>query len=92
MQAHLGHGRGLPNGLDIIVDNTNLHAWEISPYFLAAQAHEAQVSILRVVPKSFEDAYKRNVHNVPFTTFCRMVDSFLKRDVLPWWEVSEVRE
>lgn len=73
----------------IIVDNTNLSAWEIAPYYLAAAAMEFQVKVRRVMCDP-EAAWKRQTHGVPFATFCQMVASFRRRDLMPWWESEEV--
>lgn len=75
----------------IIVDNTNTTAVEIAPYYLTAQADElTEIRVLRLIPDDFEAAYKRNTHKVPFKTFCVMTANFLKRDVMPWWEVQDI--
>lgn len=48
----------------IIVDNTNLTAWEIAPYYRLAEMHQHAVRIVRVYC-DFEKAVRRGVHNVP---------------------------
>lgn len=77
-------------GKDVIVDNTCTTAVEIAPYVLAAQSQEIEVKVRRIVPSDYEACYRRNVHKVPFKTFCMMVAAFVKRDVMPWWDVEEV--
>jgi hypothetical protein len=72
----------------IIVDNTNLNAWEIAPYYLAGEAHGHHVEVRRIHCDPAL-AFKRQQHNVPFDAFCIMVANFKKRDVLPWWNVYE---
>lgn len=76
----------------LIVDNTNLSAWEISPYYLAAQSYGLPVRVNRfTVPEGEEiSTFNRQVHNVPFPTWGRMLTQFEKRDVLPWWEVTDL--
>lgn len=76
----------------LIVDNTNLSAWEISPYYLAAQAYGFPVRVNRfLVPEGEEVAtFNRQVHNVHFQAWGRMLSQFEKRDVLPWWEVQDL--
>lgn len=73
----------------LVVDNTNTTAWEISPYYLAAQAFGAEVRVVRVKCDS-EQAFKRQRHEVPFQTFCFLAAAFGKRDVMPWWTVDEI--
>lgn len=72
----------------IVVDNTNLNVWEISPYMLAAAAYGVEAKVVRI-SCGFEEAFKRQIHDVPRVTLARMHVQFLKRDVLPWWKVSD---
>lgn len=72
----------------VIVDNTNTTAVEIAPYYLAAQAEGAEIVILRFECIDYEEAFRQNIHKVPFKTFCIMTANFLKRDVMPWWNVE----
>lgn len=74
----------------VVVDNTNLTAWQISPYVLAAEAHGCQVEIVRVSCDP-EKAAQRNIHGVPRAAYYRLQQEFEKRDLLPWWKVTEVR-
>lgn len=73
----------------VIVDNTNLQAWEIAPYYLMAEAFNHKVSICRILCDP-EVAFKCQTHNVPFDKYCQMVVNFKRRDVMPWWTVYEV--
>lgn len=59
---------------DVIVDNTNITAIEMAPYYLAARAYARTVSIIRfeIDPKI---AHKRCVHGVPLATIQRMHES-----------------
>jgi predicted kinase len=72
----------------IVVDNTNLSAHEISPYWAVGDVYGFTVTIIRVRCDP-EVAFKRQTHGVPRATFDRMVANFNKRDVLPWWNVIE---
>ena len=71
----------------IIVDNTNLHASEISPYYLAAESYGYEVEVLRIDCDP-DSAFKRQQHEVPSHAFDYMVRDFNRRDVLPWWNVQ----
>lgn len=73
----------------LVVDNTNLNAWEISPYVLAAEARGLPVAIIRVACAPTL-AFERQRHGVSAEAHARMAQAFAKRDVLPWWNVIEV--
>lgn len=49
----------------ILVDNTNLSKWEISPYVLGAEAHGYNVRIIRLVCDP-DVAFARQRHGVPY--------------------------
>lgn len=76
-------------GWDIVVDNTNLSAWEISPYSLLAQSLDTPFEIHRVECDP-EVAFARQTHGVPRNSFDRMVQQFNKRDYLPWWRICGI--
>ncbi len=69
----------------IIVDNTNLTAWEISPYKTFAEVHDYDFSINEVKAKP-EDAFKRQEHGVPDFAHQRMAEGFEKESIPPWWK------
>lgn len=87
----------------VIVDNTNLTEWQISPYVLAAQAHgfglpdpyasgdmnAHEVTIVRVNCEP-DVALKRQIHGVPEKNLLAMLDDYNACKVLPWWSVYEV--
>lgn len=64
----------------VIVDNTNISAWEISPYYRLAEMFEYKVTIVQVVCP-FEVAIKRQTHRVPdekiFAMYTRMMSEIL---------------
>jgi len=68
---------------NIVVDNTNIHAAEIAPYYLAAQAFGATVEIIRV-EAPVELCIKRNVHDVPKEAIVRMNATFSEMKGHPW--------
>lgn len=73
----------------VVVDNTNLSAMEIAPYYLAAQAFSYEPVVQRILcPPHI--AWERQSHGVPQARFQAMVDQFNKRDVAPWWRVEEI--
>lgn len=83
--------RRLDGPTTLIVDNTNISAWQIAPYYLGAQSHGMgiAVEVMRVLCPP-EVARARQTHDVPLAGHKRMSADFAKRDVLPWWKVSEV--
>ncbi len=76
-----------PNHAVIVVDNTNLAAWEISPYYRLAQAKGYDVMIVRVECDPAV-AWRRNVHKVPAETIYRMYRTLIT-EILPshWKEM-----
>lgn len=72
----------------IIVDNTNTQRFEISPYYLAAEAfgYEVQIVAFNV---SVEESLARNIHNVPEKTIIAMRGHW--EDALPWWNETWAR-
>jgi tRNA uridine 5-carbamoylmethylation protein Kti12 len=88
----LAHGQcfrkfieALQKGVDaVIVDNTNLSAWEISPYQLGAEAfgYDFKIKEIKADP---EEAYQRQSHGVPQPAFEAMQGRFEKEWIPPWW-------
>jgi len=68
----------------LIVDNTNIHAWEISPYVLAANAHDVPYQIMNVYCE-FDIAMKRQTHGVAADTMRRMFSEFMAERLPPFW-------
>jgi NEDD4-binding protein 2 len=69
----------------IIVDNTNLNAWEVSPYKTYAEAHDYTFGINEVVTNQAE-AFKRQQHGVPEGAHARIAENFDNSDIPPWWD------
>ncbi len=68
---------------EIIVDNTNLSAWEIAPYYRVAEALGHEVEIVHCVC-SPSTSLARNTHSVPEGTILKMA---ARIDTLPpWWQ------
>ena len=87
--ACFAHFLMMINSQDVVVDNTNLHAWEISPYMLGAAAFGVPAKIVRVNCNLYT-AMARQIHDVPSETVRQMHVKFLLRDVLPFWDIEEV--
>jgi predicted kinase len=69
----------------LLVDNTNLSAWEIAPYYRLAEVFGFEVSIL-TVHCSWEVAKARRIHPVPEQTFLGMCTRLLAETLPPWWK------
>lgn len=65
----------------VIVDNTNIHTWEIAPYYRLAEYYGATVKIV-TMRTCLEDCLKRQTHGVPEVTM-GMMHANLSREVLP---------
>ncbi len=71
----------------VIVDNTNLSAWEIAPYYRLAESFACDVEIVHHVC-SVATSIARNTHSVPVATIEKMA---ARVDVLPlWWKQSVI--
>lgn len=77
----------------VVVDNTNLTAWEISPYRLAAQAARgggcSVIDIVRVACDA-EVAFARQTHGVPAHVFEMMVAQFRDEKLPGFWSVLNI--
>lgn len=60
--------------LNIIVDNTNIHAWEIAPYYRIAEIYDIPVEIVRCECDVWK-AISRQRHNVPVETIICIMTS-----------------
>lgn len=78
-----------PDDAIICVDNTNISAWEISPYLMVAVSHGFEVEIVEIHCDP-EVAFKRQTHGVPKKSFDSMVHRFQNRHLPPWWKVAKV--
>jgi predicted kinase len=74
---------------DVVVDNTNISAWEISPYILAANAYNYQPTILEFECDE-ETALKRNIHGVTEDTIRGMAMRMEAERLPPFWKWTGV--
>lgn len=67
-----------------VIDNTNIHTWEIAPYVLATNAYGLRHEIVTLYcdPKI---AAARNVHGVPTTTVFQKHQELLQEKLPPHW-------
>lgn len=69
----------------IVVDNTNLTAWEIAPYYRLAQVYKQPVEIVRI-HCTYEESVKYNQHQVPPEQLWKMYQTLLNEKLPPWWK------
>ncbi len=73
----------------IIVDNTGIRAWEISPYYNLAEAYGHNVTIVHISCDT-ETAHSRNIHGVPLERVEKMSDGLSSEELPKFWEVEMV--
>ena len=68
----------------LVVNNTNIRAYEIAPYVQAANAYELTHEIITLVcdPKV---ACERNIHKVPANVIFSMYQGLLEERLPPFW-------
>jgi tRNA uridine 5-carbamoylmethylation protein Kti12 len=71
---------GVPN---VIVDNTNIHNYEIAPYYLVGEAFGYKVEIVRV-HRGLDVCIEQNTHDVPSEVVTRMSETFNATKPHPW--------
>ena len=82
--------QAIQNKIDlIIVDNTNLSAWELSPYKAYAEDQDYDFAINEI--KADPDlAFKRQEHGVPLAAHQRMTQSLEQEFIPPWWAKENI--
>jgi len=61
----------------VIVDNTNIEAWEMKPYVGMAQQYGYQIRIVPVeVKNTAQELAQRNKHGVPADAIQKMLDKY----------------
>jgi len=73
----------------IVVDNTNIHAWEIGPYMLAASMYGIVPTIIQVHCGT-NLALKRQLHDVPLKVINRMYTVMVTESLPPFWKMEEI--
>jgi predicted kinase len=71
----------------IVVDNTNLTAIEIAPYYSLAKAYGAEVKLVTLFV-SIEVCFNRNKHGVPLETCQRMAEALKAREIPCYWDLE----
>lgn len=75
----------------IIVDNTGIRAWEISPYYNLAEAYGHDVRIIHIKCDA-ETAHSRNIHGVPLERVEKMDDDLSCEKLPAFWTVETVEQ
>jgi len=89
-QAHAACLRSFVDALaegvkTVVVDNTNIHLWELGGYLKIAKLAKYEVEIVQFVPTTIEDiktCLKRNTHGVPFEIVAKMCVEFEKSEAI----------
>lgn len=83
LQIVRSHPKELLDFDEIVVDNTNTEAWQISPYLALAQAFGFEVRIVEMIP-GLPWCAGHNSHEVPFQTLLQM-DEQMKQPLPGHW-------
>jgi hypothetical protein len=71
----------------IVVDNTNLSAYEIAPYILGANAFDLAPEIITMDCRNSAEWFaKRNTHNVPVEAIRKQLERLAKRVLPSYWK------
>lgn len=76
---------------ELLVDNTNTRAWEISPYIQLANSYEAEVEVVAFVLRRLNAAElaRRNAHGVPLWTILSQNNRL--EDLLKNWPFRAIK-
>ncbi|MCD4847406.1 MAG: ATP-binding protein [Candidatus Aegiribacteria sp.] len=75
--------------LFVVVDNTAIRAWEISPYYNLAKAYGHDVRVVHIKCDS-DLAYSRNIHGVPLEKVEKMDEGLISEALPSFWNVEVV--
>ena len=77
--------------LVIVVDNTAIRAWEISPYYNLAKAYGHDVKVVSIKCDS-DLAHSRNIHGVPLERVEKMDEGLIGETLPSFWNVEVVEQ
>ncbi len=72
-----------------VLDNTNLRARDLRYYVEMAEQYGAEIEIRTILADS-EECFRRQTHNVPASTFTKLIERF-SNPLPPEWQKYEVR-
>lgn len=75
----------------LVVDNTNICAWEIAPYYSLATAYGVRVRIVRLLAEAPE-AHARNIHGVQREKVEKMAQRLSGSDLPSFWNLTEISD
>lgn len=90
LEEHADTPREGADQVTIWVDNTNIQAWEIAPYYQLAAMQHANVEIIEVWPPDLQTCVVRNVHDVPVAVVARQYHRMQARSLPSFWKVEAV--
>jgi len=78
--------------LPIIIDNTNLEAWEIAPYIAYANMKKVPYTIVEIVvyEQDLARIADRNQHSVPYVSIQKQYEKYMKSNLPPFWNVKPI--
>lgn len=71
----------------IVVDNTGIKAWEISPYYNLARAYGHEVRIIHL-ECDCDTAHGRNIHGVPLERVEQMGERLAREELPVFWNIE----
>lgn len=78
--------------LPVVVDNTNLEAWEIAPYIAYANMKKVPYTIIEIVvyEQDLARIADRNQHGVPYAGIQKQYEKYMKSNLPPFWNVKPI--
>jgi NEDD4-binding protein 2 len=74
-----------PFNYDLVIDNTNIRAYEMAPYIQAANAYGLEHEIITIWAEP-DGCYRRTIHGVPFDKILSMYQAMLTEQLPPFWK------
>lgn len=75
----------------LVVDNTNISAWEIAPYYSLASAWGIPVRIVRLIADE-NIAHSRNIHGVEREKVAKMNEKLCRSSLPGFWKITEIED
>lgn len=73
----------------VVVNNTNISLWEISPYLAVAQAMDYEFEVVEITC-TVQCSILRNTHGVPSETIGAMSESMRREIIPPFWKITRI--
>lgn len=75
----------------LVVDNTNICAWEIAPYYALAAAYGVPVRVIRLLSDPAK-AFRRNIHGVEREKIELMAERMKMAELPSFWNIEEITD